>query len=256
MAKCQISERTRQRNYECAGKIRRFPTTVKDFENKITVCWDETNDLNAGHIARETKFPEVSQFEMIYSGPHFYVSNPLYKTPREVCTLNSHYDILSHEVLKEEDVARTNYVPQNVAPGYESIIKGFQTGKDADGNPVFDNWLDYYKIGFRKMLSQAGERTLTGAILHPKTTHVNGVISVTFKNEIELIEFSGLSASLIFDFFVKTIGASNLTDSRISALILGVKPNYLSQLFNRTTSTQLFKHILRTSLGTQFPRSI
>ncbi|MFD1162055.1 Eco57I restriction-modification methylase domain-containing protein [Hwangdonia seohaensis] len=215
-------------------KLGQFPTTVKDFENKITVCWDETNDLNAGFIERKTKFPEVNQFEMIYSGPHFYVSNPLYKTPREVCTLNSHYDILSHEVLKEEDVARTNYLPQNVAPGYESIIKGFQTGKDEEGNPVYDNWIDYYKIGFRKMLSQAGERTLTGAILHPKTTHVNGVISVTFKNEIELIEFSGLSASLVFDFFVKTIGASNLTDSRISALILGVKPNYLRQLFNRT----------------------
>ncbi|MEQ9414287.1 MAG: hypothetical protein RIF39_10675, partial [Cyclobacteriaceae bacterium] len=63
-------------------KLGTFPTRVRDFQTKISVCWDETNDLNAGNIERDTKYPNIQLFEMIYSGPHLYVSNSLYKCPR------------------------------------------------------------------------------------------------------------------------------------------------------------------------------
>ena len=215
-------------------KLGQFPTSVSDSENKITVCWDETNDLNAGHIKRDTKFPKIENFEMIYSGPHFFGSNPLYKTPREKCIEKADYDIVYHTEIGENYVARTNYIPQNVEPGYEKIIKGFQTGKDEEGNPLYDNWLDYYKIGFRKMLSQAGERTLTGAILPPKAAHIHGVISTTFKDEAKMIEAMGVTSSLVLDFFIKTVGSANLADSRIQAFPLGLDQVFLNRLNVRT----------------------
>ncbi len=215
-------------------KLGQFPTSIKDFENKITVCWDETNDLNSGNIKRQTQFPDVNQFEVIYSGPHFYVSNPLYKTPQEVCAIaNTHYDIIDHESIEEDFVARTNYLPQNVGANYASIIKGFEIGIDTDGKPIYDNWLDYYKVGFRKMLSQSGERTLTGAILPPKSSHINGVISLIFKEEKNLIETIGLTSSVVLDFFIKTVGAANLVDNRIQALPIGILDIYASKLNNR-----------------------
>jgi hypothetical protein len=215
-------------------KLGKFSKKAENFETRITVCWDETNDLNDGNIQRNTRFPDFENFEMIYSGPHFFGSNPLYKTPREVCTLNSHYEIIDLVNTSEDFVPRTNYIPQNVTAGYINSIKGFEVGRLSDGSIEYDNWLEYYKIGFRKMLSQAGERTLTGAILPPKSAHIHGVISVTFKEEVDLVEFTGLTSSIPLDFFIKTVGAANLADSRIKAFPLGIIDKFKPALFIRT----------------------
>jgi hypothetical protein len=84
------------------------------------------------------------------------------------------------------------------------------------------------------MVGTASERTLTGAILPPNTSHVHGVISVIFKDNKNLIELTALTSSITMDFFLKTVGASNLTDSRLSAFPLGIDPKYKPQLFSRT----------------------
>ncbi|MGL2993491.1 hypothetical protein [Flavobacterium sp. TSSA_36] len=216
-------------------KLSNFQSSVNDYESKITMCWDETNDVNGGTIQRETQFPDINNYEMIFSGPHIFVSNPLYKTPTETCTLNSDYDIIDFNLIKENFTARTNYIPDNNKQLFPKLIKGFNTGKkDEFDNDIYDNWIEYYKIGFRKMLSQTGERTLSSALLPQKTSHTNGVISIIFKERKKLIELIGLTSSITLDFFMKTIGASNLTDSRLSAFPLGIEEKYKSQLFNRT----------------------
>jgi hypothetical protein len=209
-------------------KIGKFSTSIINVDNKITVCWDETIDVNSGNIQRNTKYPTIESFEMVYSGPHIFVGNPMYKTPRSICVEKADYDIIDFNKIDGDDTARTNYIPLNVTAGYASTIKGF---KQKDGS--YDNWLDYYKVAFRKMLNQAGERTLSGAIIPPNTTHIFGLISVTFLTKELLIEFTGLTSSLVFDFYIKTIGTSNLTDSRIQGLPLGIIDIYKPALFAR-----------------------
>lgn len=215
-------------------KIGRFGKSITNVENKITVCWDETNDLNTGKISRLTKYPDIDEYEMIYSGPHFFVSNPLYKSPRETCELNSHYDVIDASAIDEKYFARTNYIPLNVIAGYENTIQGFKIGVGDNGLPGYDNWLTYYKLGFRKMLDAGMERTLTGAILPPKAAHIHGVISIIFKDEKMLVEASGLCSSVVIDFFMKTIGAANLSDSRINAFPLGISQKFRIALYART----------------------
>ncbi len=209
---------------EVIAKIGQFQKSVNDYETKISEGWHETNDYSNGYIKRQTQFPKINQLEMIYSGPHFFGSNPMYKTPRESCTLNSHYDIIDHTQIAEDYVARTNYVPAADLDNYKR-----QLGKFED-----NSWLKYYKIGFRKMLSQAGERTLTGAILPPNTAHVNGVISVLFKENSILSEFIGLTSSVVFDFFIKTIGKSNLYEETIKGFPLGIASNFKEKLIARS----------------------
>tara|TARA_R110000822_G_scaffold310537_1_gene443813 strand:- start:13264 stop:14334 length:1071 start_codon:yes stop_codon:yes gene_type:complete len=170
---------------------------------------------------------------MIYSGPHFFVANPLYKSPREICTNNSHYDIIEHSQNQENTIARTNYIPLKVEPGYEQIVGGFKTVAD-DGVLKTDNWLEYYKLGFRKMIDINTERSLTASIFPPKTAHIHGVISLIFKEEEELIEASALTSSLICDFFVKTIGSANLSDSRLQSFPMGVGSKFKSELILRS----------------------
>ncbi len=215
-------------------KLSKFNTTIQNYKSKITEGWHETNDVDSGIIKRSTLFPDLDQYQMVYSGPHFFVANPLYKTPTKVCLLNSDYDIIGHSLIDENFIARTNYIPHLNTENFSHLIKGFKTGTDDDGNDIYDRWIDYYKVGFRKMLALTGERTLSCAILLPSTTHTNGVISAIFDNRLNVIELASLCSSIILDFFLKTIGASNLTDSRLSAFPLGVEDKYKSQLFNRT----------------------
>lgn len=215
-------------------KFSKCVTNISNTEIRITVCLDETNEVNSGTIKRVTKEVNIDLFEMIYSGPHFYVANPLYKSSREDAKLNSDYDIVDLNTITESYLGRTNYVPGMNAPDFPELIRGFVTGHTEDGKPITDRWIDYYKLGFRKMLSQAGERTLIPAILPPKSSHIHGVISVVFKEEDKLIEAQALCSSLVLDFFVKTIGASNLSDSRIKAFPIGISKYFLDHLVSRT----------------------
>ena len=152
----------------------------------------------------------------------------MYKTPKSICVEKADYDIIDFSKIDENYLPRTNYIPLNVTAGYASTIKGFQKA-----NGSYDNWLDYYKVAFRKMLSQAGERTLSGAIIPPKTAHVNGLISIVFKDNMELVEFAGVTASIPYDFYLKTLGKSNLYDETIRELPLGISDRYKTSLFVR-----------------------
>jgi hypothetical protein len=215
-------------------KLGEFSATVKDTLNIVSEGWHESGDVADGNIRRNTKFPDVEKFEMIYSGPHFFVGNPLYKTPREVCEINSDYDIIDHSLIDERYTARTNYIPPRIDFDYIETIKGFLIGYDDDNIPIYDNWLEYYKAGFRRMLSLTGERTLNGAILPPKTAHIHPVISVTFKDSSYLVEFMGLTSSVCLDFFIKTVGRSDLYETTIKNLPLGIAEHFKPALFVRT----------------------
>lgn len=216
-------------------KLSNLKSSVENYDKKITMCWDETNSVNDGTIQRKTQFPNISAYEMIYSGPHLFVSNPIYKTPKEICIEKSHYDVIDDSLISEDFVPRTNYVPGINPNSFSNLINGFKTGEiDSNGNNIYDKWIDYYKVGFRKMLNQAAERTLNSNILIQKSSHTNGVVSLIFQNNDFLIELTALSSSLVLDFFIKTVGASNLTDSRLAAFPLGVEEKYKPYLFNRT----------------------
>lgn len=212
-------------------KIAKFPKKLIDFESIITEGWHETNDVNNKTIRRQTKYPEIDNYEMIYSGPHFHVANPLSKTPRSICTEKAHYDIIDLELIEDQYISRTNYIPVIPLDQFKSLIIGFET--DLKNITTIDPWIEYYKLGFSKMLNTSSERTLQPAILPRKSSHINGVISVTFKDIDPLVEFSALASSIIFDFLIKTIGTANLTNSRLTSLPLGIDFKYKNSLFCR-----------------------
>ena len=216
-------------------KLSSFPNHVSDIEHITSVCHDETYGIDKGIIVRKTCFPNWDKQEMIYSGPHFYVGNPLYKTARSKCILNSDYDIIDLEKATDDASARTNYTPNIPLSQFRELIKGFSLGQDAEGNEVFDSWMDYYKVALRKMTGGgSGERTLTGAILPRYCSHINGVISATFRDIHNMVEYAGLSASLVLDFFIKTIKINNICASRVDGLPLGIADFYKPALFART----------------------
>lgn len=207
---------------------------LSQFNHKMNECkfiysegLHDTNAVDKGIMVRETILPDLGKCEMIYLGPIIGVNNPYSKTPYKVSVLNSDYDCIDLKNIEDDFVPRTNYHPVLALGEYRQLFNGF-----ANKEKVL--WIDYYKLGFRKMLSQSGERTLIGAILSPGSSHTGGMISVSFDKAEELTEFTGLTSSVVLDFFLKTIGASNLYINRVSAFPLGIADKYKPALFSRT----------------------
>ena len=175
------------------------PENIDTLGNKIatSVLWDETNDQNNGTIVRKEHFPKTLS-DAILQGPHIGVANPLFKSSRSVCTLNSDYDIIDLSNINDSYVQRCNY-----EIGI-SLSEYFKKIPDTYWNSKFN---DQYMLCTRKMLNQSGERTLIPAILPPKSAFINGIFGMTFATNIAVI--AGTFASIPFDFILKATGKSN-----------------------------------------------
>jgi len=196
---------------------------VSDQNVKITVCWDETNDIGK-RIVRSTQTPNIEDYELILNGPHFFVSNPLYKTPRSICDKNQDFDNILLTELNDNFNQRTNYIPTG-------DLTDFINANSSVRDDI--KWIDDYRVVMSKMISLTGERSLQPCIIPPKVSHVNGVISVQFENWKDLTVFTGLTSSLVLDFFVKSIGAANLTDGKIKYFPFGIEEKFQDQLIPR-----------------------
>lgn len=214
-------------------KISKFPTHVSDFNSIITVDLDETGAVNSGIISRETFVPSVTNYEMVYNGPQFFVGNPCYKTPRKTCRLNSDYDTVDLQLIDDDYIARSNYRPQLGIDDYKNLIPGFVIGKDELGQPKQDYWIDYYKVGFRKMLAISGERSLICAVLPRRTAHIHGVISSSFRRGYDSVDMAALCAALPMDAYIKIMASQNLTSIRMQGFPLGIDPKYNNAMRSR-----------------------
>ena len=215
-------------------KLSKFPHRVSDVsELIISEGLHETGSVDRGIMKRCTTYPDVEKCELIYSGPHFFCGNSTYKTPRSSCLLNSDYDTIDLSIISDDYVPRTNYIPTITLSDFKGIITGFPKGQDNDGNTTYDLWTDYYKVGFRRMIGSTSERTLSGAFLLKNSLHIGGVVSVTFKNYNYLLEFTGLSSSLVMDFYVKVLGISDIHANRLYPFPLGIEDKYKPALFAR-----------------------
>lgn len=218
---------------EVLEKFSSFPKHVIDCPSFIvSEGLHETNSVDKGIITRNVCFPVYNKCELVYSGPHFFCGNPVYKTPRAKCVLNSDYDIIDLSSIKDDFLPRTNYTPIMPYAEYRSIVQGFVCHNDGNGH-TNDNWIDYYKMGFRRMIGSTSERSLSGGILLPNCNHIGGVVTVTFKDYPTLIEFAGLTSSIPMDFYVKTLGISDIHANRVHPFPLGIEPKYKKSLFVR-----------------------
>jgi len=204
-------------------KITGHPIKIRDFKKDyyLSWMWDETAAQKSKTIRRETRFPQDSS-EWILSGPHFYIGTPFYKTPRNLCTQNSHYDVLDLNILPDDYLPRTNYVPNCDLAEYERRLPVF---KDTN-TPV----TDFYRLAFRAMLSQSGEHTLIATILPPQVSHINGIQSTSFNNYQLLLKAAFFATSIVADFYIKTTGRGNLHYNWENFPLLNLKEEQIVRL--------------------------
>ena len=169
--------------------------------------WHETNRQKDGTIKRETRFPNRPE-ELIISGPHFYVGNPLNKTPRSVCKEKSDYDSIDLTVIPEDYLPRTNYVPAIEIDEYSKRLPRVSWIEPEEIDPYTVD--KYYRLGFRGMVAASNERTIMPTIIPKWAGHINGVQGTAFKSNKKMIMAYGFTSSIVADFYIKTTGRSNL----------------------------------------------
>ena len=197
------------------------------------------------------------------------MGNPLNKTPRASCKLNSDYDILDSTNLPDDYLPRTNYIPDCDADEYRRrtprvtwrdrslLIFWYRWHQAIYNHPFLHEktlfwWFlsladfienergekkpvtDFYRLVCRRQLSQSGERTLIPAVAPKQSAHIHPVISTTFRNQQDLVVFCGFCSSVAYDFYIKTTGKSDLYESTLRLLPL---PDATLQLRLRTLAS-------------------
>lgn len=117
-----------------ASQPKRIRDIAPNFYTTPSTCWNEVNAQNEGTIYRKTSFPkELGQW--IVSGPHFFVGNNLYNTPREVCNSNKAYDSIDLLTIPDDYLPRTNYLPACSMDEYRSRIPSVSWIDDGELKP-------------------------------------------------------------------------------------------------------------------------
>jgi len=177
-----------------------------------TVMFDETYAQRDGTIRRETRFPKDAS-EWVLSGPHFFVGNPLFKTPRQECTSNKAYDVIDLEAIPDDYLPRSNYVPdcdpaeyRRRTPKAPWIEEG-----ETEPRPV----TDYYRFVNRRMFGASSERSMNCSIAPKSVAHIHPVLSTTFRNLEDAVDLLGVCSSVVADFYLKSTGKSDIYESTL-----------------------------------------
>lgn len=179
-------------------KITTFEDKISSLKYDPTVMFDETGAKNKRQIIEELSIPDNIE-TTIYSSPHIYNSNPLYQNVPLHFRNKQDYVGLDINDLDESFRQRTLY-----------------SLGETEFN--FGDKINFYRNARRKMVFPDAERTLATAIIPPKSKHVNSIISWKFDNYDHLINVTGLTNSLLFDFIVKMVGKQNIYDETINML--------------------------------------
>ncbi|PXY20010.1 class I SAM-dependent DNA methyltransferase [Prauserella flavalba] len=132
--------------------------------------WHEKNDRTKGYF--ESKWGTPSGWDdVILQGSHLFVATPFYKFPNSTMKNKDDWSVGDLEQLAADAVPITIYKPRGDRNRYD--LKYAHWGEDGEYAAR-----DYYRIGWRCMAANTGERTLTPAIIPPNAAHVDGIFSM------------------------------------------------------------------------------
>ena len=191
-------------------KLADMPHRLRDLEGDyfFSSMWHESGAQKAGIIRRETRFPEAPE-EWIFSGPHFFVGTPLFKTPNAGCKTNADYSRLDLTTLPADYRPRTNYVPGLPAQEYRHEIP--RTSWDTLVTA-------HYRLGFRRMVNATNERTLIAAVIPRGAGHIHPVVTLSFRDVQTLLQVLQGTVSIVIDYVSKVSDRSEVSITTLSTL--------------------------------------
>ncbi|WP_425259799.1 class I SAM-dependent DNA methyltransferase [Rubrivivax sp. RP6-9] len=190
----------------CKRRIGSLGGELRTFD----VVFDETQAQKAKLLRKREPADGFAKTTgtLVLSGPHYHVSNPYYKTPREVCRANGHYDIVNHHDAPAEFLPRSSYLPGDDKDGYAASLPRVLWAPPSEAGPSL--LTDHYPLLHRRRLAQSGERTLIPAVAPQGAVAVNSSVTSVFRHPNDLLGANATLSSVPLDFLVKTTGRGDL----------------------------------------------
>ncbi|MGQ9351431.1 Eco57I restriction-modification methylase domain-containing protein [Mycolicibacterium gilvum] len=171
-----------------------------DFE--WTAGWHETADRKRGLFKSAVAVPDRWD-DVILQGPHLTIATPLFQQPDTTPGREHLYESVNLELIGEEFIPRTNYLP---AKQHDEYIGTYPKWRgEASSN--------YFRLAWRRMADSATVRTVHPALIPPGPTHMHLVLSGVMGTERDGALACGFWSSIPIDFFVKSAGVSDLTQN-------------------------------------------
>jgi hypothetical protein len=210
------------------NKLAAYPGRLSGVGNACvsTEMWHETMQQQDGTISRRRSIDEgfsAASTDWVVSGPHFFVANPLNKTPRRACTSNKAYDNLDLESVPDDYLPRSNYRPMADYLEYQRRTPNVCWIEVGETSPK--SVTAYFRLAFRAMIGSSSERTLTSTVIPPSAAHIHGVQSAAFKEPGILLSAGCISSSLVADWYIKSMGRSNLHGTWLQLPCFDLAPN-------------------------------
>ena len=222
-------------------KLANYPCRLADLGDAYfsTVMFDETYAQLDGTIVRNgdrTAPFATSPEDWVLSGPHFSVANPIYQTPKAICSTHRAYDGLDLEILPDYYLPRTNYRPMDdqveykrrtprvswseeelvLLPWSELTVEEQLENIGRKGETVsVRRWnnkrvTEHFRVVYSNYVSISNERTTRPAIGPIGVAHINTVSSLAFKDVGRVADIGATMSSTLIDFYVKTAGMAHL----------------------------------------------
>ena len=169
--------------------------------------WDEGDRQQDGTIVRNVRFPDQAD-DLIFSGPHLYVGNPMYQTPNDGCDSHRAYTTIDLPTISHGYLPRTVYMADKESRGYARLLPRW------NGRPL----INFYRHAHRKRASLSGERTLIPAIIPPGPAALKTVATLAFESNADMARVNATSLSLACDFIVKSTGRADIFPADLARL--------------------------------------
>lgn len=203
-------------------------TRIGEIDLRFSRGWDESIDRKKGYFESAWGAPD-SWDDVILQGPHLFVGTPLYKTPNKTMLHNQDWSVTDFEQLASDAVPTTSYKPAGDRYRYDCDYTDW--GDEADPEPA----RDHYRIAWRKMAANTGERTFIAGIIPPGSSHIDGIFSAgsptgDLRN---LVNISAFTASLVHDFAVRVAPRANIRSTTLERLPIALEHPLLEKLVLR-----------------------
>ena len=171
--------------------------------------WDESLDRRKGLFTREWG-PVESWDDAILQGPHIFVCDPFYQRPNPTMRSKGDWAAQDLEALSSDALPTTAYKPASNRQLYESSYGVSR------GIPVRSR----YRIAWRRMAANGGERTLIAACVPPGTAHVHTINSLAANTGRELSVVGAVLSSLLSDFQIRSVAKADILPLAIKRLAM------------------------------------
>ena len=167
-------------------------TRASNFGLQFSTGWNETTDFQNGLFSKiwgTAPWPRA-----ILQGPHLYMSTPFYKQPNKSMKHKLDWTLVDLESLATNTQPTTQYKPK-----YDQ----------ATLSRLFTHWnhkpsTKYFRVAWRQMAANTGERTLIPTIIPPGPTYVFTVHSAATNSVVDTPILAASASTLLADFVIRS----------------------------------------------------